>query len=318
MAALIPAAANAGVQKSLERINAQVAAGAFYEAQQMYKTVYHRYKSRKQLQDSYIVLTAGAVQQLASNQVNCGMELANMLLDAYAAAQEPANAQTLASIQTILEALPQPLQLADPDSTSELEETGRFVMAALKWANKQGAATAVQHIHDTYAAWIYAAYGWRQFSKAALHYSRGADAAAYAAALAAVSSQAGGQEADLFVTRAVLQTLACAHAATKDRQLKHAADVLDACKQQQPALTNTPLIHFCGLLLQALALRKPSLVTLLQSRYQPSLDLDSSFDAFLSSIEQTYFNIMPAGGSGGGLLGGLLKSLLEGDELGGE
>jgi hypothetical protein len=296
----------------------QVAAGAFYEAQQMYKTVYHRYKSRKQLQDSYLVLKSGAEQQLASNQINCGMELANMLLDAYTANQEPANQEMLGSIQAILQALPQPLQLADPDSTSELEETSRFVMAALKWANKHGAVAAVQQLHDTYAAWIYAAFGWRQFSKAALHYSRGADAAAYAAALAAVSSQTGGQEADLFVTRAVLQTLACAHAATKDRQLKHAADLLDACKQQQPSLADAPLIHFCQLLLQALALRKPSLVTLLQDRYQPSLDVDPSFEAFLSSVEQTYFNIMPSGGAGGGLLGGLLKSLLEGDEMGGE
>jgi hypothetical protein len=166
------------------------------------------------------------------------------------------------SIQAILEALPQPLP--DPESTSELEETSRFVMAALKWANKQGAAAAVQQIHDTYAAWIYAAFGWRQFSKAALHYSRGADAAAYASALAAAVSQAGQQEADLFVTRAVLQTLACAHAATKERQLKHAVDLLDACKQTVPQLGDAPLIHFCGLLLQALALRKPSLVTLLQ------------------------------------------------------
>jgi hypothetical protein len=296
----------------------QVAAGAFYEAQQMYKTVYHRYKSRKQLQDSYVVLTQGAVQQLGSNQVNCGMELANMLLEAYTANQEPATQQALGSLQDILAALPQPLHLADPDSTSELEETGRFVMAALKWANKQGAAAAVQQIHDSYAAWITAAYGWRQFSKAALHFSRGTDAAAYAGALAAVSSQSGGQEADLFVTRAVLQTVACAHAATKDRQLKHAADLLDACKQLLPAVADAPLIHFCGLLLQALALRKPSLVTLLQSRYQPSLDLDPSFEAFLSSIEQTYFNITPASGAGGGLLGGLLKSLLEGDELGGQ
>jgi len=284
----------------------------------MYKTVYHRYKSRKQLQDSYTVLRAGAVQQLSSHQVNCGMELANMLLEAYAANQEPANQETLGSIQAILAALPRPLQLADPESTSELEETGRFVMAALKWANKHGAAAAVQQIHDSYAAWIYAAYGWRQFSKAALHFSRGADADAYAAALAEVSRQAGGQEADLFVTRAVLQTLACAHAATKDRQLRHAADVLEACQQQQPSLGDTPLIHFCGLLLQALALCKPSLVTLLQSKYEPSLEVDPSFDAFLSSIEQTYFNIMPASGAGGGLLGGLLKSLLEGDELGGE
>jgi hypothetical protein len=84
----------------------QVAAGAFYEAQQMYKTVYHRYKSRKQLQDSYLVLASGSVQQLSSHQVNCGMELANMLLEAYTANQEPANQQTLGSIQVMADSIP--------------------------------------------------------------------------------------------------------------------------------------------------------------------------------------------------------------------
>lgn len=132
------ASSAAGVQKSLDRINAQVgcvdaqvsvtcatphtssppalftplltlhiqvAAGAFYEAQQMYKTVYHRYMSRKQLPDSYLVLQAGAVQQLSSHQINCGMELGGMLLDAYSEGNVPATDATLGSVLAILQVL---------------------------------------------------------------------------------------------------------------------------------------------------------------------------------------------------------------------
>lgn len=287
----------------------------------MYKTVYHRFKARRQAADAHLVLRSGAVQQLVSGQVNCGMELAHMLLDAYTEAREPANADTLGSVHDILAALPDQLPAAQDggagssSSSSELDETGRFVMAALKWATKAGAAADAQRIHDTYAAWVWRAYGLRQFARAALHYSRGSDADAYARMLAAASVEAGGGEGDLFATRAVLQTLACAHAATRDRQLQHAMALLEATRQQQPGLADAPLLHFCGLLLQALSLRKPALVTLLQGSYRPSLSLDPSFDAFLSSIEQTYLDVRPAGGAGGGLLGGLLKSLLEGDEF---
>jgi hypothetical protein len=284
----------------------------------MYKTVYHRYTARRDLANAALVLRSGAVRQLANSQINCGMELASMLLEAYSEAKAPADAVALGSIQEILDALPQPLALPELDSSSELEETGRFVSAALRWATKAGAdAAAVQRIHDRYAAWVWAAYGTRQLARAALHFSRGADAAAYARVLLAASEQAcdGAQEADLFVTRAVLQTLACARPATRDRQLQHAEALLEACKAQQPALADAPLAHFCGLLLQALRLRKPALVTLLQGSYGPSLAADPSFDAFIASIEAAYFDIRPAGGAGGGLLGGLLKSLLEGDEF---
>lgn len=188
----------------------------------------------------------------------------------------------------------------------------------LKWAHKAGADDAVHSIHDMFAGWIWRAYGWKQFSKAALHYSRGADAAAYAAAINTVSSQAGSGEDDLFVTRAVLQALACAHAANADRQLQHAGAILESCKALQPALAQQPLVRFCELLLQALQLRKHALMTLLQSRYEPSLELDASFEAYLASIEQVYFNVRPSGGAGGGLLGSLLRGLLEGDEQGDE
>lgn len=75
---------------------------------------------------------------------------------------------------------------------------------------------------------------------------------------------------------------------------------------------------YCALLHMHMPQQLRCTVLLPQDKYQPSLEADPTFDAFLSSIEQTYFNIMPASGAGGGLLGGLLKSLLEGDELGGE
>lgn len=40
----------------LDKIKGTIESGSFYEAQQMYKTVYYRYKARKQVQDSYQIL----------------------------------------------------------------------------------------------------------------------------------------------------------------------------------------------------------------------------------------------------------------------
>lgn len=42
--------------QTLERIKGTVESGSYYEAQQMYKSVYHRHKARRQIQESYAVL----------------------------------------------------------------------------------------------------------------------------------------------------------------------------------------------------------------------------------------------------------------------
>ncbi len=37
----------------LQKLRTNIEAGSYYEAHEMFKTVYHRYRSRKQLEDSY-------------------------------------------------------------------------------------------------------------------------------------------------------------------------------------------------------------------------------------------------------------------------
>lgn len=62
--------ASGGVEKQIEKLRAKVDSGSFYEAQQIFKTVYHRYRSRKQLQDAYQLLEEGAVMQFDRDQVS--------------------------------------------------------------------------------------------------------------------------------------------------------------------------------------------------------------------------------------------------------
>jgi len=45
---------------------------------------------KKQLADSYKVLEAGSVQQLSNHQITCGVELGNMLVEAFLADKVPA------------------------------------------------------------------------------------------------------------------------------------------------------------------------------------------------------------------------------------
>ena len=335
------AGAGAAVAKALARVQTQLDAGAFYEAQQMYKTTYHRYRSRRQLDEAYAVLRAGAVAQLRAGQLTCGAELAGMLVDAYTEDRAPAAGANVDALLEIVRAMPAGAAAAAAAATTAapsssggngggdavdeaaVDACSRFVGAAVKWAHKGGADVAVRQLHEAYAAHLTASYGWRALGRASMHYARGGDADAFAAALAAASAAAPQAEAELFLARGVLQTLACAHPATLGRQLSHAQALLDAGRRRawgpdgRQLGDGAPLVHFAGFLLTALQQRSARLVALLRVKYAAALARDAALEAYLGRVEELYLGSSAAGGfggGGGGLLGGLLRGLLEGDE----
>jgi hypothetical protein len=269
----------------------------------MYKTVYHRYRARKALADSYEVLVQGAVQQLASKQVTCGIELGQLLVDAYKTDKAQASPETIGALQQIVQALP---LLATPstttttssssgdtdDTAAQIGPCSSFVMAAMKWAYKQGAPDAVRVMHTTFGLWLWHNWGWQVLGRASLHLCRGNDPAAFAAVLQQSMSRAAPAEQELFIARAVLQTLASGHPDTKQQQLAHAQATLAALQhQQQPAAaggkeTGALLIHFSSFLLQALALGSQELVGLLGVKYATALERDPALGAYLDKVQQ--------------------------------
>ncbi len=48
---------------------------------------------------------------------------------------------------------------------------------------RAGADDAVRRMHDLYASYVWSGYGWRQFGKASLHFTRGSDASAFASGM---------------------------------------------------------------------------------------------------------------------------------------
>ena len=62
-------AGRATTDRVMDKMRANLDRGAFYEAQQMLKTVYYRYRSRRLYQESYDVVEDGACLQLKQGQV---------------------------------------------------------------------------------------------------------------------------------------------------------------------------------------------------------------------------------------------------------
>lgn len=301
--------ASADVQKHITRAAATIESGACYEAQQTLKTVYHRFKAKKQNKESYELLQQGAIVQLSHRQITCGVELGLLLAEAFTTDRVPADQPSTSMMVAVIRAFPQPASTG-PESEQGLDECSRLVSAAVKWAHKQSSGDAACAIHAAFAKYVWEAFGWQRMSKAVLHYVRSNDAPGFSEALSACSSTLRPEEQDLYVCRAVLQILAAAGKASTTRQLEFGRAVLQRCQASLPSLGASPLAHFTSMLIDAVQKRSDTLATLLKEKYMPSLSRDPALEALVCRVEVLYLDKgADALGGGGGLLGNLLRSL---------
>eukprot|EP00891_Asterochloris_glomerata_P009823 jgi/Astpho2/9823/fgenesh1_pg.00149_%23_71_t len=280
----------AGTQKVLNKLQRSLEAGSYYDAQQAFKSVYYRYRAQKKLIDSYKLCEEGAKLQLQKGQLNCGVELALLLLEAYTTDKVTSSRENMERVFLILDAFPRP-ETGSPEAETAVDSCTRVVQAAIKWAKRfSTGGDHIRKLHDKLAIYVWECFTWQGFGTAAVHYARGTDATSFAAALAQCVMQGNPEEEDLFVARAALQLLAAG------RQQELPVRVEDAQE-----------------LLQALAKRSLPLVEVLESEYASSLSTDRLLVALVSQIKQVYFKVQQSGAGGmQGLLSGMMQMLGEG------
>eukprot|EP00803_Ostreobium_quekettii_P001917 evm.model.scf_2090.2 EVM.evm.TU.scf_2090.2 scf_2090:3159-6400(+) len=122
---------------SLQGIKRVVDEGAHYEAQQMYKTVHHRYHTKGMLEDSYKILEEGAVLQLATGHLTCGVELGLMLIEAYEKDEVGLTEEACRRVDHMLDGLPEP-----PTCSSEGSIDGNCKGTEGSKARRRGVGTA--------------------------------------------------------------------------------------------------------------------------------------------------------------------------------
>lgn len=117
---------------------------------------------------------------------------------------------------------------------------------------------------------------------------------------------AGGNERDMFTTRAVLQVLACATKPTSATQLQAARELWGSLSPPQSAAK--PLDHFVELLLVCLGKLAKGVFDQLCAVYRPALQQDDEFVVMLGSVHDAFFG-SNKNASG---LGKLMEQLLGG------
>ncbi|XP_066151647.1 Golgi to ER traffic protein 4 homolog [Euwallacea fornicatus] len=288
-----------GVSRVLEKLENSIKNGQYYEAHQMYRTLYFRYLNQKKYTELKSMLYQGAMLFLEADQKSSGSDLALLLVDVLNKSEDVDCDSWSTKLSTIFAKI-------GSEHSSERET---FLVQAVKWS-AQGTSQGNPNLHQ-YIAKIY----WEElnYPQARHHYIHSQDGKGCANLLIEFQMAKGFKsEVDLFIAQAVLQFLCL-------RNLITASQTFTIYTENHPRIRKTgppyllPLLNFLWFLLQAVETKKLQTFAVLCEQYQKSIQRDPCYVQYLDKIGQLFFGVKPPEEKKrGGLFGNIIDSFLGG------
>uniref|UniRef100_A0A8C9T2X6 Golgi to ER traffic protein 4 homolog n=1 Tax=Scleropages formosus TaxID=113540 RepID=A0A8C9T2X6_SCLFO len=296
-----------GVQRVEGKLRASVEKGDYYEAHQMYRTLFFRYMSQAKHVEARELMYNGALLFFSYNQQNSAADLSMLVLESLEKSETKVTEEILVKMHLI-----KLFSLMDPNSPERVA----FVSRAIKWSTGGSGKLGHPKLHQLLALTL-----WKEqnYSESRYHFLHSSDGEGCAQMLVEYSASRGFRsEVDMFVAQAVLQFLCL-------KNKNSASVVFTTYTQKHPSIEGgppfvQPLLNFIWFLLLAVDGGKLTVFTVLCEQYQPSLKRDPMYNEYLDRIGQLFFGVPPKQSSSyGGLLGNLLNSLMgSGEEEEGE
>ncbi|KAG7210643.1 hypothetical protein KM043_012157 [Ampulex compressa] len=289
-----------GVQRVLAKLEACINSGNYYEAHQMYRTLFFRYLGQKKYSELLDLLYNGSTLLLRHDQLASGVDLGILFINVLTqSGTEPTEAY--------FEKIRSLLNLMSPTCP----ERDIFLQSALSWSTK-GTEYNTGHpdLHQKVAEIL-----WKEknYKMARRHFIHSRDGSGCAALLVELHEQRGySNEIDLFIAQAVLQYLCLRNKAT-------AQEAFNTYTSKHPRISSgppyvLPLLNFLFFLLKTIDSGKLAVFTILCDQYQISLNRDPCYRQYLDKIGQLFFNVAPPPPRTQGFFGTLLQSLFNGPE----
>ncbi|XP_053998565.1 Golgi to ER traffic protein 4 homolog [Hylaeus anthracinus] len=282
---------NHGVQRVLAKLQASINSGNYYEAHQMYRTLYFRYVVQKKYSEVLELLYHGSTLLLQHEQHASGADLGILFVKVLMQSMtEPS--------QAYFEKITNLFSLMSPS----LPERFTFVQSAIAWSMKADNSDLHKMVAQVY---------WREkdYIMAKHHFIRSKDGSGCAAMLVELHEQRGyTNEVDLFIAQIVFQYLCLKNKAT-------AQEVFNSYTSQHPKINSgppyiLPLLNFLFFLLKVIDSGELVVFTVLREQYQVSLNRDPSYQERLDTIGQLFFNIPSSRPSRQGIFRYLVQSIL--------
>eukprot|EP00088_Acartia_fossae_P053763 TRINITY_DN6135_c0_g1_i1.p1 TRINITY_DN6135_c0_g1~~TRINITY_DN6135_c0_g1_i1.p1 ORF type:complete len:348 (-),score=55.01 TRINITY_DN6135_c0_g1_i1:297-1319(-) len=290
------AGGGAGTERVIAKLKKSVENENYYEAHQMYRTLYFRYIGQKKYEDLERMLYDGAILLFSHKQVESGLDLAKLYIDTLKEGEFKPEDSKFIKICRLYEEIP-----------VENVDKAAFLGTCLKWSN-YNPNTAIGHPrlhqHIAYSLWKQ-----RKYPESRQHFLHSCDGEGCGSMLVEFHTAKGfNSEVDLFIAQTVLQYLCL------KKHLVAAVAFLAYTTghpkiQRGPPYTN-PLLNFVWFLLLAIETSSSlSAFTVLCEKYKKFIDRDPQYIEYLDRIGQLFFGV-PAPERPQGMFSGLFNSLL--------
>ncbi|KAG8191155.1 hypothetical protein JTE90_016668 [Oedothorax gibbosus] len=289
-----------GTERVMKKLQVNIELGQYYEAHQMYRTLYFRYLSQKKYDDLISLLYDGSILFFTHSQHNSGSDLSVLLINVFNESEVPVTDELMDKLGTLF-------SMMLPDSP----ERNNFLTTALKWSSKNREDSPTfghPRLHQSVALTL-----WKEknYQQSRYHFIHSTDGDNCASMLIEYHITEGyPSEVDLFIAQTVLQYLCLKNKST-------ASTAFHAYTEKHPAVTSgfpylLPLLNFLQFLLQAIEREKLAYFAVLCEKYQPSLQRDPTYSEYVDRIGQLFFGLTPPPKQQGGLFGNLLQSFFGG------
>lgn len=289
-----------GVARVLSKLNTSLENGNYYEAHQMYRTLYYRYSAQNKWTELETMLFDGSVKLFNYEQGGSGVDLAKLYLEILEKSGMTPTEETMKKVGKLYQMTP-----------SNLPDKDNFKAQALKWSliDKQY-PNGHPRLHQLFA---YELWRSKRYAESRQHFLHSSDGSGCGTMMAEFHVNNGfPTELDIFIVGTVLQMLCL-------RKHLVAAVTLKSYTENHPSFQGNkkgppykhPLLNFVWLLLLAIEHKQSvTAYTILVEKYTPSLKRDPCYLEYLDKIGQHFFGLTPPPKArSGGMFSGLFDSL---------
>ncbi|CAJ0946676.1 unnamed protein product, partial [Mesorhabditis belari] len=287
--------------------------GEFYEAHQIYRTLYYRLSNAKKYEELLSLLANGTENMMKANQATSAIDLAELYADSLLVSKATAGETTLSTIAKIFSILPSHFGDSDGEKHPQEDKRTKFVsklitwsqsIATTKWETKRGLTA----LHARLGAVLR---NEGSLEAARKHYLLADKPEEMASLVVQLQTTEGySSEIDLFPVLVAFQLICL-------RRVRVAGLFLSEYCRIHPKIASTaqpypfPLLNYATFLIQAIPKHNTSHFAILLEKYEPAIMSEPGFRLYIDKIGQMYFGLPPPRAAGpGGLLGNLFKGLL--------
>jgi len=290
-----------GVERVLSKLKTSLENGNYYEAHQMYRTLYFRYTSQGKFEVLEGMLYDGATTFFSHHQTASAVDLAKLYVELLTAQGVTPTEQHFERISKLYSLIP-----------DENVDKPHYLASSLKWSNREGregdrggVGHPRLHQHIAYNLWQD-----KQYRQSTQHFLHSCDGEGCGHMLVEYHSQKGFKsEADIFIARAVLQYL-CMKKHLPAALAFHSYTSNHPKIKRGPPYTR-PLLNFLWLLLLSIHNSGSlSLYTVLCEKYKQQIQRDPSYLEYLDKIGQAFFGVPPPARQPRSMFSGLFDQIM--------